>query len=376
MPFQDIFLQWRPLRRATLYSLLGNARNLEGKSKDVDIANLSGSVAGAAGGIVSVVGLALTPVTLGASLIVTAVGLAVGIAGGVTSGGALTTDLIVNSMARKYFDRLIAQDHRATMQTQGALRQMQDVVVRFSTWESKRPEVFAQGRGLNDSIFAFIKLTKQLAYLVLKGDDCTKTALSIGRLFAVTADSGAEALTIAKSSGMGAKVASTGVRTISAASIGFAAAGLVLDVGMIGYLSYRIHTGSKNANAAEIREIRSKLQKELCVMQRVNNELEIQWTKSNSCKHVRFVVCLLSILLNKERAYITLTYPLVFNVQVSESRDCQEVCDSLCEFVGQSTCLHDFIIRIITRIQGLYSLRDKTSHCKSRKVSKPRDWTL
>ncbi|KTF81031.1 hypothetical protein cypCar_00037957 [Cyprinus carpio] len=46
--------------------------------------SLSGSVIGAAGGITALVGLILAPFTLGASLIVTGVGVGVGVAGGVT----------------------------------------------------------------------------------------------------------------------------------------------------------------------------------------------------------------------------------------------------------------------------------------------------
>ncbi|CAM4275459.1 unnamed protein product [Leuciscus chuanchicus] len=48
--------------------------------------SLSGSVIGAAGGITALVGLILAPFTLGASLIVTGVGVGVGVAGGVTDG--------------------------------------------------------------------------------------------------------------------------------------------------------------------------------------------------------------------------------------------------------------------------------------------------
>ncbi|XP_039508028.1 uncharacterized protein LOC120463186 isoform X2 [Pimephales promelas] len=61
--------------------------------------SLSGSVIGAAGGITALVGLILTPFTLGASLIVTGVGVGVGVAGGVT--GAAST--ITNTVQQKAF---------------------------------------------------------------------------------------------------------------------------------------------------------------------------------------------------------------------------------------------------------------------------------
>ena len=297
--FQDIFLQWRTLRRATLHVLLQIARSLEGKSRDVDIANLSGSVAGAAGGIVSVTGLALIPVTLGASLIVTGVGLGLGIAGGLTSGGAIATDFIVNSCARTEFDKLVAMDHMATMQTQGALNQMQNVAVRFSTWESKRPVVAASGHGtcMNDNFVAFIRVTKALASVGKNCEECVENGMTLWRLWYAALDSGVEVLTLARNGGTGAKIASTEVRAVSAASITFAAASLVLDIGMIGYLSYRLHTGSKNTNAAEIREIRRILQQELRVLQHINNKLGIKLIQSNDWENAKIAVCAFMILI-------------------------------------------------------------------------------
>uniref|UniRef100_A0A673JR76 Uncharacterized protein n=1 Tax=Sinocyclocheilus rhinocerous TaxID=307959 RepID=A0A673JR76_9TELE len=57
---------------------------LESMHKNTTVGSLTGATMGAAGGITSIVGLALAPVTLGVSLVLTAVGSVVGVAGGAT----------------------------------------------------------------------------------------------------------------------------------------------------------------------------------------------------------------------------------------------------------------------------------------------------
>ncbi|RXN37882.1 serine threonine- kinase Nek5-like isoform X1 [Labeo rohita] len=62
------------------------ADGLEKVHFNTTVGSLAGGVVGLAGGITSIVGLILTPFTLGASLIVTGVGIGVAVAGGVASG--------------------------------------------------------------------------------------------------------------------------------------------------------------------------------------------------------------------------------------------------------------------------------------------------
>ncbi|XP_041649939.1 uncharacterized protein LOC121513965 [Cheilinus undulatus] len=77
------------------------ANGLERVHKAATISSLTGGVIGAAGGITSIVGLALAPFTLGASLIVTGIGVGVGVAGGVTAGVSNITKMVTQSTDRK-----------------------------------------------------------------------------------------------------------------------------------------------------------------------------------------------------------------------------------------------------------------------------------
>uniref|UniRef100_A0A3B3WNB6 Uncharacterized protein n=1 Tax=Poecilia mexicana TaxID=48701 RepID=A0A3B3WNB6_9TELE len=77
------------------------ADGLERVHEGATIGSLTGGVIGAVGGITSIVGLVLAPFTLGASLIVTGVGVGVGVAGGVTAGASNITNMVNQSSDRK-----------------------------------------------------------------------------------------------------------------------------------------------------------------------------------------------------------------------------------------------------------------------------------
>uniref|UniRef100_A0A8C1V6S5 non-specific serine/threonine protein kinase n=1 Tax=Cyprinus carpio TaxID=7962 RepID=A0A8C1V6S5_CYPCA len=73
------------------------------------VSSLTGGVVGLAGGITSIVGLILTPFTLGASLIVTGVGIGVAVAGGVTAGVSNVTKMVNQRSNRQKVKLIIAE---------------------------------------------------------------------------------------------------------------------------------------------------------------------------------------------------------------------------------------------------------------------------
>lgn len=79
--------------------------SMESVHYNTTAASLSGSVIGAAGGITALVGLFLSPFTLGTSLIVTGVGVGVGVAGGITGA----TSSITNAAQQKAFRERVEQ---------------------------------------------------------------------------------------------------------------------------------------------------------------------------------------------------------------------------------------------------------------------------
>ncbi|KAF1384665.1 hypothetical protein PFLUV_G00122550 [Perca fluviatilis] len=85
------------------------ADGLERVHEGTTIGSLAGGVIGAVGGITSIVGLVLAPFTLGASLIVTGVGVGVSVAGGVTAGASNITNMVNQSSDRKAVRSIIKE---------------------------------------------------------------------------------------------------------------------------------------------------------------------------------------------------------------------------------------------------------------------------
>ncbi|XP_027136968.1 apolipoprotein L2 isoform X2 [Larimichthys crocea] len=92
-----------------LEKLRSVADSLERVHQGTTIGSLAGGVIGAAGGITSIVGLILAPFTLGASLIVTGIGVGVGVAGGVTAGASNIKKIVNQSSDRKAIKSIIKE---------------------------------------------------------------------------------------------------------------------------------------------------------------------------------------------------------------------------------------------------------------------------
>lgn len=101
----SLFFQQAKTTVEELQTMLNNLRkvadDLERVHQGTTIGSLAGGVIGAMGGVTSIVGLILAPFTLGASLIVTGVGVGVSVLGGATAGAANIKNMVNQSSDRK-----------------------------------------------------------------------------------------------------------------------------------------------------------------------------------------------------------------------------------------------------------------------------------
>lgn len=82
------------------------ADSLDRTRKTAKFATMTGGTTGAVGGVLTVAGLALAPMTLGASLVVSAVGVGVATAGGLTGASAALSNKVNRNQDRKNVERI------------------------------------------------------------------------------------------------------------------------------------------------------------------------------------------------------------------------------------------------------------------------------
>ncbi|XP_073701998.1 uncharacterized protein [Garra rufa] len=99
--FEEFLCEWENI-----------ANSLEKTHRKCTIGSLTGSVIGAAGGITALVGAILIPFTFGASLIVTGVGIGVGMAGGATSATSNIVNLVKQKSLCQSIEKLLEKHQR------------------------------------------------------------------------------------------------------------------------------------------------------------------------------------------------------------------------------------------------------------------------
>ncbi|XP_028978250.2 uncharacterized protein LOC109616078 isoform X1 [Esox lucius] len=100
--------------KSHIYELNGIADNLDKFSKGTKIAGITGGATGAVGGAAAVAGVLFAPVTFGASLALTVLGVGVAAAGGVTGASAAIANKVSSTNDRKKIE-LVLQDFQAKM---------------------------------------------------------------------------------------------------------------------------------------------------------------------------------------------------------------------------------------------------------------------
>ncbi|CAL1591114.1 unnamed protein product [Knipowitschia caucasica] len=91
----------------TLHTIADDISTFHSKAR---IAGITGGTTTAIGGVAAIAGLALAPVTLGVSLVITAVGVGVATAGGITTASAAISDNVNNSNDRKKVEAVLLEN--------------------------------------------------------------------------------------------------------------------------------------------------------------------------------------------------------------------------------------------------------------------------
>lgn len=107
LPFLNEFPAQKVEIEKCIHCLRETAEAISKTHKDCRIANITASSAGLTSGILTILGLTLTPITAGASLILTATGLGLGAAAATTGVSAQISEHVINSKHSKRSQALI-----------------------------------------------------------------------------------------------------------------------------------------------------------------------------------------------------------------------------------------------------------------------------
>uniref|UniRef100_H3AAX2 Uncharacterized protein n=1 Tax=Latimeria chalumnae TaxID=7897 RepID=H3AAX2_LATCH len=215
------------------------ADKIDGVHKCSTIANVKASVGGVSSGTLSIIGLALAPVTAGLSTVFTAVGLGVGVASAVTSTSADITDFAV----------------RKTNET------------RFKEIMKLVSEVFTEVDKCLQNMSVCIEKTKEIKWDL--GRNIVKmvqNAKAVSKMKELTALS----RTIRKTKRASVTASKTAWRLNTVVSALF----IAVDVGFIIYNSRHLHKGAKTEKAKDIRKAAKKLEKRLGEIKTICEKLE------------------------------------------------------------------------------------------------------
>ncbi|XP_062310942.1 uncharacterized protein LOC134015437 [Osmerus eperlanus] len=119
--FIKLFIQSKPRMLQFLSDLEGSAVQLDNMKRGAQISTVAGSSVGAVGGVLSIVGLALAPVTAGVSLILTMTGVGLGVTSGVNSLVTAVTEMGVNITHQKKANELFQSFMEDVQNLQGCL---------------------------------------------------------------------------------------------------------------------------------------------------------------------------------------------------------------------------------------------------------------
>ncbi|XP_077344730.1 apolipoprotein L6-like [Lithobates pipiens] len=205
-----------------LYSI---ADDVDKFHRNAVIANVVGSAVGIAGGITTLIGVALAPLTLGASLFASTLGIVAATAGGVTGVSASVADSI---NTKKKCETVIEKVNE--------IDNMINAVQKISTNISDTIEVIKT-----------VPLAEQATDIARMGGRGVFAVVEAGRLVHLGKISAAAA--------HGAKLATQGARTIRAISGVFAALFVFIDAAYVIKGTAELQEGAKTETAEQIREI-------------------------------------------------------------------------------------------------------------------------
>ncbi|XP_077597813.1 uncharacterized protein LOC144213304 isoform X2 [Stigmatopora nigra] len=236
-----------------ILDLLALADSADDFHKKTLSAGVGGNVAGVVGSVTTITGLILAPFTAGTSLIVTAVGVGVATAGGLTSASAGITDTVHSRTDRKKVERMIRGYREEMSHIQECLEFLQEGMETLEEWNFER----------------YAKSISQ-KYAQQNVKHVVKEGAQAGKALVINAESLVSTVQVLNVAGGAAQA----VQVMSVTAGVMSGLFLALDLFFLAKDSAELKKGAKTEFAAKIREVCKDLQDGLLELNRIKEDLQ------------------------------------------------------------------------------------------------------
>ncbi|KAK9971276.1 hypothetical protein ABG768_024650 [Culter alburnus] len=236
-----------------IHELLALADAADSFHKKAVTASVGGGVASVAGSITTITGLVLAPFTFGTSLIVTAVGIGVATAGGVTSASANITDTVHSNTDRKKVEKMIQDYQHEIQDIKECLDFLQAGMATLEEWNFEQYVDSISRKALNQNVKHVLKEGGRAGKALLVN---TENLINTVQVLSVAGGAAKAAQVISVTSGV------------------MSGLFLALDVFFLAKGSLELRKGAKTEFAAKIREVCKELQDGLQELKRIQQQLQ------------------------------------------------------------------------------------------------------
>ncbi|XP_017570765.2 uncharacterized protein si:cabz01007802.1 isoform X2 [Pygocentrus nattereri] len=251
--FVHLFNQREASLHQRVLEMLALADAADSFHKKTVTASVGGGVASVAGSITTITGLALAPFTFGTSLIVTAVGIGVATAGGITSASANITDTMHSRTDRAKVEQIILGYQEEISDIKECLQFLQAGMETLEEWNFEQYVDSISKRAMN----------KNVKHVMKEGGRAGKALL-------INTESLVSTVQVLGAAGGAAKAA----QAITVASGVMSGLFLALDVFFLAKDSMELRKGAKTEFAAKIRDVCKELQDGLLELRKIKEQLE------------------------------------------------------------------------------------------------------
>ncbi|XP_026104569.1 apolipoprotein L6-like [Carassius auratus] len=251
--FVHLLSQREPSLQRRIHELLTLADAADSFHWKTVTASVGGGVASVAGSITTITGLVLAPFTFGTSLIVTAVGIGVATAGGVTSASANITDTVHSNTDRKKVEKMIQDYQQEVKDIKECLDFLQAGMETLQEWHFEQYVDSITRRALNQNVKHVLKEGGRAGKALLVNTDSLINTVQV--------------LSVAGGAAKAAQVISITTGVMSGLF-------LALDVFFLAKGSLELRKGAKTEFAAKIREVCKELQNGLQELKRIQLQLQ------------------------------------------------------------------------------------------------------